>query len=193
MKNTALALILPALLLASPAFAADDYAIDPDHSMVQFRVKHLGISYTLGRFNAPTGKMHIDEANPTKSSIEVSVKVADVDTNNAKRDAHIKGPDFFNGKMFPKISFKSTSVKKTADNEFEVKGDLTLHGVTKTVTVKAEKVGAGKDPWGGYRAGYYLKLTIKRSDYKMNFMQGPSAIGDEIKLEISIEGIRSKK
>jgi polyisoprenoid-binding protein YceI len=191
MRNALLTLVV--LLSASSVFAADEYAIDPVHSMVQFRVKHLGVSYTLGRFNNPTGKMHIDEANPKKSSIEVSVKVADVDTNDAKRDAHIKGPDFFNGKMFPKITFKSTSVKKTGDTEFEVTGDMTLHGVTKTITVKAEKVGAGKDPWGGYRTGYYLKLTLKRSDYKMNFMQGPSGIGDEIRLEISIEGIRSKK
>jgi polyisoprenoid-binding protein YceI len=186
MKN--IAALIALLALASPALAADEYAIDPGHSSVGFRIKHLNISYTKGRFNKPAGSLTFDEKNPKACKVEVTLKIAELDTHDAKRDAHLRGPDFFNGKMFPKITFKSTGVKKTGEKEYAITGDLSLHGVTKSVTVKAVKTGEGADPWGGHRIGFELKLTIKRSDYKMNFMQG--GVGDEVKLAIDIEGIR---
>ncbi len=178
------------LFLGAPA-QADDYKIDPVHSVAIFRVKHLKVSYTYGRFNKITGTFSLDEKKPENTKIEVTVAVGSLDTNDPKRDGHLKGPDFFNVKQFPKATFKSKAVKKVGKNLYEVKGDFTLHGVTKEITVKITQTGEGKDPWGGYRAGAELTFTIKRSDFGMNYMQGP--VGEDVRLIVSIEGIRKKK
>lgn len=174
--------------VGSPARAGDVYQVDPVHSTVIFRVQHLGVSYSYGRFNDPAGTINVDDSDLSKSGIEVSVDVAKIDTDNAKRDEHLKSPDFFNAKVYPTISFKSTSVKKTGEKTYEVAGGLTLRGVTKPVTLNVEWVGTGKDPWGGTRTGFETSLTIKRSDFGMDKMVGP--IGDEVKLIISIEGVK---
>jgi len=193
MRNTTIAVCFLGLLLGTTRQAqaqAETYKVDPVHTMVLFRIKHLGVSYTHGRLNDISGRFTIDTANPAASKVELEIKAASIDTNDAKRDQHLKGPDFFNVKQFPRITFKSTSMTRTDDAKdlWEVKGDLSLHGVTKEITVKVERVGAGKDPWGGYRSGAEMVFTIKRSDYKMNYMEG--AIGDEVRLTVAVEGIR---
>ncbi len=174
--------------MASLTRAAETYKVDGVHSSVLFRAKHFNTGYFYGRFNDISGTVVVDESNPAKSSVEIEVKVDSIDTHDAKRDQHLKSPDFFNAKQFPTITFKSKQVKKSGKDTYEVTGDLNLHGVTRSVTVKVTRTGAGKDPFGGYRIGFETVFTIKRSDFGMKFMLGP--VSDEIRLIVSIEGVR---
>lgn len=175
-------------LVAHDARAAENYKIDPVHSSVVFRIQHFGVSYFYGRFNELTGKFAVDDKNNAGNSVEATIKVASLDTHSEKRDADLKGPDFFNAKTFPVITFKGKSFKRLDGGNVEVSGDFTLRGVTKTVTLTLMHVGSGKDPWGGYRSGYEGTLTLKRSDYGMTYMlQG---IGDEVTIFLGIEGVR---
>ena len=185
-----IATALPSIVaLASvPAFAADTFDIDAVHSSYIFRIKHLNVSYTYGRFNTSAGKFTIDAADPTKNAIEIEVKADSIDTANPARDKHLKGPDFFNVTEFPTMTFKSTAFKKKDGDKYEVTGDLTIHGVKKSVTTEVNLVGTGKGMKGETRAGWETTLTIKRSDYGMNYM--PEGIGDEVTLTIAIEGVK---
>ena len=172
-------------LLAPPAGAAETHQIDTVHSTVLFKAKHLGVSYSYGRFNDISGTIVLDDADPAKSTAEISIKAESIDTGNAKRDTHLKSPDFFNTKQFPVISFKSKKITKTADGKLEAAGALTLHGVTKDVTLVVERVGSSKDPRGGAKTGFHTVLKLKRSDYGMKFML--EGIGDDVEVTISIE------
>lgn len=169
-----------------PAFA-DNYEVDPGHSTVLFRAKHFNVSYTYGRFNDVSGKV-VWDADPAKSSFDLTVKADSLDSNVDKRDQHLKSPDFLNAAQYPVITFKSKSVTKKSGNTYTVTGDLTFHGVTKSVTTDFEYVGTGPDAWGGTRSGYETTLTIKRSDYGVKGMM--EAVADEIKLTIAIEGVK---
>jgi polyisoprenoid-binding protein YceI len=173
---------------APAAHAADTYGVDPVHSSVTFMVPHLGISYVHGRFNDVSGKFVIDKADAGKSSFALSIKVESVDTNNAKRDEHLRSPDFFNAKQFPALTFQSTSVK-AADGGYEVTGDLTLHGVKKPVTFTLK--GGDKTvefPKGTQRLGFTASLVLKRSDFDMK--QLLEAVGDEVHIAIGVEGVK---
>lgn len=175
---------------ASSASAAPDaYDVDAVHSTVIFRIQHMKAGYTYGRFNELSGKLVLDEANPSASSIQVEVKATSVDTNDKKRDDHLRSPDFFNVAQFPTMTFSSTSVKANG-TKFDVTGDLTMHGVTKSVTVAMEKTGAGSDPWGFVRVGFEGTLTVKRSEYGMDKML--EGVGDEVRLTLAFEGARKK-
>ena len=182
-----LALILSASFL-NPASAAETYKLDPDHTSIIFRLKHLGVAYVYGRFGGPTGSFVFDESSPANSSIEIQVNAKNVDTAVAKRDNHLKSPDFFDAGEHPLIKFKSTSVKKSGPDSYEVSGNLTLLGKTRPVTVKARQTGNGKDPWGNFRQGFETSFSIKRSDFGMDFMMGVA--GDDVLLTVSVEGIR---
>lgn len=175
------------LLFSSPALAADSYDIDADHTRVQFQVNHLGVSDFLGMFVETTGSYEFNDVDPGKSSISVNIKTSSLNTFNVKRDDHLKSPDFFNAKQFPVVTFEGESFAKTGET-WTVTGDLTLHGVTKTITVPFHKVGEADDPWGGHRSGYSGAFSVDRSDYGMDFMVG--GVGDKIELTIAIEGIR---
>ena len=177
------------LVLGTPALAqaAERYDIDADHSTVVFSCKHAGASYTKGLFRKVSGSFTFDETNPGKSAIEITIPSASIYTNHKKRDQHLQSPDFLNAKQYPTISFKSTSIKK-AGKGYQVSGKLSLHGVTKNVTVAMAHVGAGKGPYGKFRRGFEGSFTIKRSDYGMTKMIGP--VGDDVELTVSIEGIR---
>ncbi len=182
-----LALIFSASFL-NPAAAAETYKLDPEHTSVVFRVKHLGVAYVYGRFNGPSGSFVFDESSPAKSSIEVQVDAKKVDTAVDKRDNQLKSPDFFNAGEHPVVNFKSTSVKRSGKGSYEIAGSLTLLGKTQPITVKARQTGQGKDPWGNFRIGFETSFTIKRSDYGMDFMMGVA--GDDVLLTVSVEGIR---
>ena len=171
-----------------PAYAAENFKLDPVHTSIVFRVKHLGVAYVFGRFNGPTGSFVFDESTPSNSSVEVIVNAKNVDTAYEKRDNHLRSADFFNIGDYPLISFKSKSVKKLNQDTYEVSGNLTLLGKTRPITVKAHATGAGKDPWGNFRRGLETSFTIKRSDFGMNFMMG--GVSDEVNLTVSFEGIR---
>ena len=146
--STLLVVLLAGLTAGSVAMAAENYKIDTSHSMVVFRVKHLGVSNNYGRFNDVTGTYSFDAENPGESSFDVKVKTESVDTHDAKRDQHLKSPDFFNAKQFPVIALKSKSVKKKGDNAFEVTAELSMLGKKKEIAFVLEHVGAGNDPWG---------------------------------------------
>jgi polyisoprenoid-binding protein YceI len=178
---------LIALTAPGAAVRAETYTVDPVHSSLLFRIKHLSVSYVYGRFNNPEGTINVDDADPTKSSFDISVKVANIDTGNKNRDNHLKTPEFFNASEFPTMTFKSTSVKVGDDKKLEVTGNLTIHGQTKPVTATLEHVGTGNTPMG-QRAGYDGSLTIKRSDFGMNQML--EAIGDDVTIKIGLEALK---
>ncbi|MBF0369704.1 MAG: YceI family protein [Magnetococcales bacterium] len=163
---------------------ADTFKLDPTHSFVDFSISHLGYSVLRGRFNDLSGHFELGVKNP---SIQVTVKTASVDSNHAERDKHLRGDDFLDVKNHPEASFASTHIAETATGA-QVQGNLTLHGVTKAVSFDAVKIGEGKDPWGGYRAGYKGDLVIKRSDYGISYNLGPAA--QSMTLHLFIEGIR---
>ena len=182
-----LALLIPGLYTS--VFAkAETYKIDPVHSSVVFRAGHFGISRVFGRINELSGTVVMDEDNLANCSLVIELNPASVDSNNADRDKHLRGPDFFNVKQFPVWKFSSTSVQKSSDGSFSVTGEMLLHGVKKSITVKIEKLGEGQDPWGGYRAGWYSEFSIKRSEFGMDYML--EGLSDEIKVYLALEGIR---
>src|SRR5438477_985714 len=162
-----LKLILPLILLTCTfSFAAGTtYKVDPVHSFVIFRIKHMDIGHVYGRFNEPNGTITIDDADPSKSSFTLELQVQKVDTGIQKRDDHLRSTDFFNAKQFPTIKFASKEVKKT-DKGYEVIGDLTLHGVTKSITINIEQTGQGSM---GPRQliGFETTVELKRSDFGM--------------------------
>jgi polyisoprenoid-binding protein YceI len=179
----AAAAILTGTFVTRNAASADAYQIDPHHASFIFKIKHMGLSYVYGTFNDVAGNFTTDD----KPSFNIIVKTASVDTHIAKRDEHLRSPDFFNANQFPVTTFKSTAVTATGD-DLAVTGDLALHGVTRSITFTVHKVGEGKDPWGGYRTGYSTEFQIKRSDFGMTNML--EMISDEVVLMISFEGIR---
>ncbi len=167
--------------------AAKTYNIDAVHSAVIFRAKHLGVSYNYGRFNDFSGNITLDESDVSKSKIELVVKAASVDTANAKRDQHLRSPDFFNAKQFPVITFNSTNVKQKVgqENILEVTGDFELHGVKKSVTIDAEITGKGEHPRSGELIGFETTFAIKRSDFGMDYEL--KNVSDDIRITVSIE------
>lgn len=178
-----------ALCLEAGARAAEEsLQIDGVHSTMVFKIKHLGTANFYGRFNDISGKLVLGSGDPAKDSMEVQVKAESVDTGNEKRDQHLKGPDFFNAKQFPAIAFKSKAVKADGDKGYQVNGELTLHGVTKPLEVKVERVGSSKDARMGERSGFETTFTIKRSDYGMKTMVGP--LGDEVQITLSVEAVK---
>ena len=142
---------------------ADDYTIDAAHSGVTFRISHLNLSHVYGRFDSFTGDVTLDTSDPAKSSFKLNIKSTSINTNNAGRDNHLRGPDFFNAKQFPAITFASTSVK-AIEGGYEVTGDLTMHGETKPVTFSL-KGGRTAEFQGAQRTGFSTELMLKRSDF----------------------------
>ena len=193
-KTSLNAAALVALMAISQSSFAEvakqgSYKIDPAHTSINFSVSHLGTSVLNGRFNTVEGSLNF--APNGDSNVKVVIDTASVDTNHQKRNDHLKSPDFFNVKQFPEMTFSSNKVEYSSTGEPQkIMGSLSLHGETKPVTLDIKAVGAGKDPWGGYRAGYTASTTIKRSDYGMKFMLG--GIGDEISIVLNIEAIKNK-
>ena len=196
LKKTLAALAIGSALLSANVMAAD-YVVDKQgqHAFVDFKISHLGYSYITGTFKDIDGKFSFDAAKPEDSKIEFNVNTASVFTNNAERDKHISSKDFLKVADFPKATFKSTSVKSTGKNAdgkatADVTGDLTIAGVTKPVVVKATFLGEGKDPWGGYRAGFEGTTSIKRTDFGKMMDLGPQS--DAVELYVTFEGVKAK-
>ncbi len=164
------------------------FKIDPLHSVAQFWVGHMGVSEFPGRFDAISGSFTVDATHPASDKVSVEVPMESLDTNFEKRNKDLLGPDFFNAKQFPKMTFASTSVKLDSSGQGELVGKLTLHGVTKEVKFSLQRIGAGPDPWGGYRSGYVAKTVIHRSDFGMNYML--NGIADEVRIQLNVEGKR---
>lgn len=164
------------------------YELDNDHSFAIFSINHLGVSTTIGRFNDKKGSLVFDSEKPENSKIDFTIMTESVDTHNQKRDDHLRGPDFFNAKQFPVMSFKSKSIKSTGKDTYDVSGEIMIHGTKKDMSFSVQKIGEGKDPWGGYRMGGIARFKIKRSDFGMNFMVGP--VADEVDVTFAFEGIK---
>jgi polyisoprenoid-binding protein YceI len=178
------------LLLAtflSTAAMADEYTVDPVHSYLNFKVKFLDSSFQYGRFNQFTGSISFG-TEVAKHAVSIAVDANSVDTTNVKRDEHLEGPDFFDAKKFPEITFKSAKWEDKGNGLFHVTGELSLHGVTKAVTVPVTKIGAGKNFEGKDVIGFEGVLTVKRSEFNITKNVGP--IGDEVVLTVSLQGIK---
>ncbi|MBL7008408.1 MAG: YceI family protein [Planctomycetes bacterium] len=200
MKHTTY-LALPALLLApwflgsaapaetaaAPAPAPAAFQIDPTHSWVLFKVNHLGIGTAWGTFAQFSGSFSLDAEDVAASSVKLSIEAASVNTNNKKRDDHLKGPDFFNSKEFPSIGFSSTKVEG-GDGHYTVTGTLELLGKKQQVRVAVDQVGEGNDPWGNYRAGFEGSFTLDRTAFGMDFMK--EGLGAEVTVTLAFEGVR---
>ncbi len=194
MKSFSLStLALTALLtlqVPGQALAMDTYKIDTEgaHAFVQFRIRHLGYSWLYGRFDKFDGTLLYDAAAPEKSKITVTVDVASINSNHAKRDKHLRGEDFLDVKKFPTAKFESTSVQIIDSKNALLKGQLTLHGVTREISIPVSHVGGGDDPWGGFRQGFSGSTTLRLKDFDINYDLGPAST--EVELLLDIETIR---
>jgi polyisoprenoid-binding protein YceI len=166
--------------------AADEYSLDPAHSGVNFKISHLGISQISGRFNQFSGSFSIDP-EPANCSFTLTIKTDSVDTNQPARDKHLRSPDFFNAKQFPEITFKSTAVKAAQDG-YQVTGDLTMHGVTKSISFSLAGGKTAEFPAGVQRTGFTTDLVLKRSDFGITKFD--KAVGDDVSVSISFEGTK---
>jgi polyisoprenoid-binding protein YceI len=183
------AVLVVAGLWVRPARAADNYSIDPMHTGISFKISHLGLSWVFGTFKDVSGRFTIDAEN---SSFALSIKAASIDSANAKRDEHLRSPDFFNVKQFPEIAFNSTSVKPI-EGGFEVTGNLTMHGETKSITFPIKGGRTAMFPPGTQRTGYSTgEITLKRSDFGVGAAKFASALGDEVFITVSFEGTQKK-
>ena len=191
MNRRTLAAVVAAVALALSASAgrAAEYRIDPAHSFVQFRISHLGFSWMIGTFDKVSGGFIFDPAaGPAGQKISVEIDTASVDTSHAERDKHLRSADFLNVRKFPKATFVSTGYEGDARGG-TMKGQLTLMGVTRPVAVAVRKVGEGKDPWGGYRAGFEGTATLSRRAFGAGMNLGPAS--DPVQFFLSVEGIRN--
>ena len=186
--------VLIAVLLYTAYADAATYRVDPAHSSVTFRVRHLFSSVT-GRFSSFSGKIVYDEKQPTKSSVEGEIDAATIDTNVKKRDDHLRSADFFDVAKYPKLSFQSSGVTDVdpSGKKGKMNGTLTMHGVSKPVVLEVSFLGKGRDPNGKERAGFHATTAVDRKDFGLTWNKametGGVLVGDEVTIEIDAEGV----
>ncbi|EKE80597.1 YceI family protein [Idiomarina xiamenensis] len=190
MKKTVIAGVLAAAGLLCTSAQAADYVIDTEgqHAFIQFKINHLGYSWLLGQFNDFEGSFSYDEDKPEQAKVKVTVNTNSLDSNHAERDKHLRGGDFLNVAKFPQATFVSTSYQPDGDGSGVLKGELTLHGVTKAIEIDVAEVGAGPDPWGGYRRGFEGTTTLTLKDFGIDYDLGPAS--KDVQMYLSIEGVR---
>lgn len=173
-----------------PTANAADYIIDTKgaHASINFKIQHLGYSWLTGRFDKFNGNFSYDSANIAASKIEVNIDTSSVNSNHAERDKHLKSDDFLDVSAFAKAKFVSDSVTDKGDGKLAINGTLTLHGVSKKITIDAQTVGEGKDPWGGYRVGFSGTTNIALTDFAIKMNLGPAS--NNVELNLYIEGIK---
>lgn len=191
-KHLATSLFAASLaVFSSSAFAApEEYVIDTEgaHAFIQFKIKHIGISWLLGEFDKFTGEFTYDAENPSASKVSVNIDAASLNSNHAERDKHLRGKDFFDVKKYPTAKFVSTAYKAVDKETAILTGDLTLRGITKSVTIDVKHTGAGNDPWGGYRRGFEGSTRITLKDFGITYNLGDKA--REAELSLFVEGIK---
>jgi len=189
MKKLILTTLLMMGLSASPTYAAN-YVVDTKgaHAFIQFKIKHLGYSWLLGRFNRFDGQFSYDENNPSAAKITINIDPASIDTNHAERNKHLRSDDFLDVDKFPTAKFVSTSYTAKENGKATITGNLTMHGVTKMISIDVEEIGAGKDPWGGYRRGFAGSTTLTLKDFNIKMDLGPAS--RQVEMFLSIEGIK---
>jgi polyisoprenoid-binding protein YceI len=175
--------------------ATTTWKIDPAHSAVEFAVRHMMITTVKGRFTESTGTLDVNEADPTRSKVDFVIQAASIDTREPQRDAHLRSADFFDVEKHPTIRFHSTRIEGSPE-DFKMTGDLTIHGVTRPVTLDVTFEGRAKDPWGGERLGYSATGKIKRGDFGLTWNAaletGGFLVGDEVKMTFDIELVKSQ-
>lgn len=185
-------LLASALFMSSisPFTQAAEYVIDTQgaHAFINFKVSHLGFSWLHGRFNTFAGEFTYDAEKLAEAKISLEIDTGSVDSNHAERDKHLRSGDFLNVDKHPKATFVSSKVVPGADGHFDVIGQFTFNGVSKEITIKASKTGAGQDPWGGYRVGFHGTTEIKLTDYGIKNILGP--VSETVYLDLVVEGIR---
>jgi len=188
MKKLLLITALTSVFALPATVSAADYKIDASgaHASVNFKVSHLGYSFIQGRFNTFSGDFSFDDKNIEASKISVTIDTTSLDSNHAERDKHIKSNDFIDAGKFSTSTFVSNKVVKKSDGGIAISGDLTLHGVTKNITLDANFIGEGKDPWGGYRAGFEATTRLELKDFGITVM-GSSSYVD---MNLHVEGIK---
>ncbi len=179
--------------LAALPLRADTFAIDPVHSEVSFQIRHL-VSNVRGRFNDFAGAVQMDPRNLQNSSVEFHIKATSIDTNQADRDKHLRSADFFDVEKFPEITFKSKSIRPAGKDKYNVTGTLTLHGVSKDVTLPVILTGQSKDPGGDALAGFETETTLNRKDYGIVWNKvldsGGAMLGDDVKISINLATVK---
>lgn len=182
-------LLVSVMALSSTTAMADKYTLDTKgaHAAIVFKVSHLGYSWNVGRFNTFSGEMDYDSAK-NELAVHVDIDTTSVDSNHAERDKHLRSADFLDVKQFPKATFVSTGYEAKDDNTGTLKGNLTLHGVTKPIEIAVKKLGEGKDPWGGYRVGFTGNAEFKMADFGIKKNLGPKS--EVVYLELEAEGIK---
>ena len=151
-------------------------------------MKHLGYSWLIGRFNTFNGSYTVDDSHPEKSHVNVEIDVASLDSNHAERDKHLRGDDFLHVDKYPEAKFVSTGFTQGKDGAGVLKGNLTMHGVTKPLEIDVEFIGAGDDPWGGYRRGFEGKTRFAMADFGIVKELGPKS--KDVEMTLSVEGVR---
>ncbi|NLN27657.1 MAG: YceI family protein [Firmicutes bacterium] len=172
------------------------WVIEPTHSLVEFTVRHMMIANVKGRFSEVEGEVIGDPHDLTGATIQVSINTASVDTRVADRDNHLRSADFFDSENYPQMTFKSTKITKTGEGEYRIDGELTIRDVTNPITLEATFEGAGKDPWGGERAGFSAKGKLNRKDYGLTWNAaletGGVLVSDEVKINIEVELLKQE-
>jgi polyisoprenoid-binding protein YceI len=188
-----IAVLAAGLAQSAPAAAADLYELDPVHSSVAFGVRHMVITTVKGKFNKFSGRMLYDPENLAQSSVEVKIEAASIDTDNEKRDGHLRSPDFLEVEKHPEIAFNSTRIEKSGDG-FVAHGQLTIRGVTKDVAIPFTLAGPVKDAWGGLRIGAEGQLTIDRRDWGLTWNQALEAggvlVGNDVRIELNVQAVK---
>lgn len=170
------------------------WKIDPSHSSIEFAAKHMMISTVRGRMGVVNGEIIADETNPANSTVEVTVDIAGLTSNDTNRDTHLLSADFFDAETYPEATFKSTRIDPLSEDKFRVTGDLTIRGATKSITLDVEREGEGVDPWGNVKAAFAASATLNRKDFGLNWNvaleAGGVLVSENIKLEITIQAIK---
>jgi polyisoprenoid-binding protein YceI len=179
---------------APVAGARTAWKLDPSHTIVEFSAKHLMITTVKGRITDVEGTIYTDEKDPKKSSVEVTLKAASIDTRTDQRDQHLRSPDFLHAEKFPDITFKSTRIEGDREN-FKLTGDLTIRGVTKPLTLDVHFEGKTKDPWGGERVGFSATGKLDRREFGLTWNQaletGGVVVGNDIKINLEVEAVKA--
>ena len=181
-------------ITTAPSTLTGTYAIDPTHSRVGFVARHAMVTKVRGSFNEFEGSGYFDAENPASSHLQLTIQAASIDTRNADRDAHLRSNDFFDMENFPEITFTSTKVEHIDADNYKVTGDLTIKGVTKSVTIDFEYAGTAVDPFGNQRIGVEGTTTINRKDWGVNWNAALEAggvlVSEKVTLEFEVSAIK---
>ena len=190
MKKVTIILLLSLLTLADGSFAAERYVIDTrgQHAFIQFRIPHLGFSWLYGRFNQFEGEFTFDEQNPAASSVIVSIQTRSIDSNHERRDDHLRGEDFLDTGTYPSAGFRSTAFVPLGDDRYRLEGELELLGRSAPISIDVTQIGAGTDPWGGFRRGFEGTTMLTLAAWGIDYDLGPAARA--VELTLSLEGVR---